>query len=138
MVNVTTIFGGIPKRNNNMDTKKLVITVGIVTLLISISTWVLDLSNLVEACIYCRNERTIIGLLAIILLLPKHRFISTYLAVTLGFYGAYVAADQIFNNMLDAKIGIFFILAIGALFIITLQIGALLYYFHDINGNQKK
>lgn len=124
-------------RMEEMDSKRLITILGIITVLISISTWIMDFAGWVETCIYCRNERTIIGLLGLLLLLPKHKLLSPYLAVTLGFYGAYVASDQIFNNMIDAKIGIMFILATGALLIISLQVYTLLLYvFNDAKNNR--
>jgi disulfide bond formation protein DsbB len=116
-----------------MDTKKLIITFGIITLLISISTWIMDISGLAEPCIYCRNERTVMGLLGLLMILPKHKYLTMYLSLTLGFYGAYVAADQLFNNMLDAKIGLMFSLATGALFIILGQIFVLWVYLFEQN-----
>ncbi len=116
-----------------MDTKKLIITIGTITLLISITTWILDINGIVEPCIYCRNERTVMGLLGLLMVLPKHKYLTMYLAIALGFYGAYVAADQLFNNMLDAKIGLMFSLATGALFIILGQIFALWVYLFEKN-----
>lgn len=105
-----------------MDTKKLIIIIGIIGILISISTWFMDFIGLVEPCIYCRNERTLIGLLGLLMVLPKHTYITGYIALVLGFYGAYVASDQLFNNMIDAKIGLMFYLATSALFFILLQL----------------
>lgn len=121
IVNLTVFLDGLV-RKDRMNTKKLIIIVGILGILISVSTWIMDFTGLVEPCIYCRNERTLIGLLGILMVLPKHKYITSYLTLVLGFYGAYVASDQLFNNMIDAKVGLMFYLATAALFFILLQL----------------
>lgn len=78
-----------------MTRRQLSIFLGLLSLAICLVTWALDLSHLVIECIYCRNERTVIGLLGILLLLPIYPYISFYLSLSLGFYGASVSAQHI-------------------------------------------
>lgn len=68
-------------------------------------TWYLDLANHVHACPYCRVERTIIGILGVIALLPKHQsVVLCYMCYLLAFFGADIAGDQVF---LSIKAGTF-------------------------------
>ena len=67
---------------------------GLVSLLICLVTWFMDLNEMVVQCIYCRNERTTIGLLGILLLLPVYPCITRYLGLVVGFYGASVSSQH--------------------------------------------
>lgn len=68
------------------------------SIFLCVATWGLDLAGLVHACPYCQVQRTMIGLVGIILLLPWKNLITDYLILVLGGFGAYVAALQMFNN----------------------------------------
>ncbi len=57
-----------------------------------------DLANLVHACPYRRVQRTAIGLVGVILLLPWKNIITDYFTLVFAGFGAYVAALQMFNN----------------------------------------
>lgn len=46
---------------------------------------------------YCRSERTVIGLLGVILLLPRHWFIR-FVATVFAVFGNVVAVTQHFNG----------------------------------------
>lgn len=78
-----------------MTLARLAKIVGLISLLICLITWAMDLKEMVVQCIYCRNERTAIGLLGILLLLPVYPFITRYLGLVAGFYGASVSAQHI-------------------------------------------
>jgi disulfide bond formation protein DsbB len=103
------------------------IAIILIAIIACIFTWYLDLAGLVFKCPYCRVQRTIIGLLAIIGLLPDHKnSLLRYICYLLAFFGADVSGDQIF---LSIKVGMFptinsilascaFVL-IGALTVIT-------------------
>lgn len=103
-----------------MKLKGLKLYIGIFALVVCLATWALDLTHLVIDCIYCRSERTMIGFLGILLILPIHQYLTRYLAFVAGFFGASVAAQQI---LLILKNGSLFPLelplAIAALFIIV-------------------
>lgn len=68
------------------------------SIFICIVTWGLELAGLVYACPYCQVQRTMIGLVGIILLLPWKNIITDYFTLVFGGFGAYVAALQMFNN----------------------------------------
>ena len=116
--------------------RKLVIIIGLITILISISTWAMDLTGLVEKCIYCRSERTVIGLNGIVFLFPAIKYLTSYICTALGFFGVNVASAQIFLNLEEDRFGIMFFLAIGALLIIVMQI--ILAYYFELYGRKNK
>lgn len=66
--------------------------------LIRLATWAVDLTAMTYPCPNFRTERTIIGLLGLLLLvLPLlHALIARYVAVVFGAYGFVVAAMQQF------------------------------------------
>ncbi|MGL3822251.1 disulfide bond formation protein B [Sphingopyxis sp. R3-92] len=72
---------------------------GIVALVVSLATWTMEWSGAVEMCPYCEVQRTVIGLLGILMLVPARRSWTTlYLASLLGALGAVTAATQHFNG----------------------------------------
>jgi uncharacterized membrane protein len=83
----------------------LQVVLGISGILISIVTWTLDLSDLAIHCIYCRTERTVIGLMGIMMLLPVWgSYWTRFFFYPLAFLGAHVAASQIFLHLQHANI----------------------------------
>ncbi|WP_286831045.1 MULTISPECIES: disulfide bond formation protein B [Kordiimonas] len=71
--------------------------IGLMALLVGVAAWVLDLTGLVYECPYCRTQRTVIALLGIILMLPNPRhWLLRYIATSVAFLGAHVAAAQHF------------------------------------------
>lgn len=111
--------------------KKILILLGLFSIFVCLSTWILDLTGLVEECIYCRTQRTIIGILGIILLMPFVRYVTAYFASVFGFMGAHVSAAQIFLNIKHNHTGLMFILATGALFFIFFLLTMI--YLYDQN-----
>lgn len=71
--------------------------IGFVAVIVSICAWALELSGAVYVCPYCRVQRTVIGLLGLLLLLPiVSHWLTKYLALVIGFFGAVVASNQHF------------------------------------------
>ncbi len=71
--------------------------IGAFAVLLCIVTWYTDIAGLVHECIYCRIQRTAIGLVGIGFMLPDPRlWWIRWLLVSLCFLGASVAADQLF------------------------------------------
>ncbi len=112
---------------------------GLVAIIISIGAWAMDLSGVVYVCPYCRTERTVIGLLGLIMLLPNPgHWLARYVATVFAVLGLVVAAEQHFGGWKKISAGTFtmgdhwylspFLLAGCALFIITGQL--LLLYAH--------
>lgn len=112
---------------------------GVAAILISLGTWAMDLAELVYHCPYCRTQRSVIGLLGLIMLLPNPgHWLARYVATVLAVLGLVVAAEQHFGGWKKIFAGTFsfgeqwyinpFLLAGCALFIITGQL--LLLYAH--------
>lgn len=112
---------------------------GLLGIIICIGTWVMDITEVVYVCPYCRTQRTAIGLLGLIMMLPNPgHWLSRYVATILAFLGAHVAAAQHFGGWKKVSAGTWpfgeqwylssFLLSGIALAIITAQI--LLIYQH--------
>lgn len=109
--------------------------VGGVAVLNSVVTWSVELMGLVYVCPFCRTQRTVIGLLGILILLPSMtHWISKYFAAVFAALGLVVAVTQHFRGWVRIMNGEFewgenwyvnsWMLSGFALFIIT---GLLLY-----------
>ncbi len=73
--------------------------VGIAAIAISILTWAVDLTGLVYICPYCRVQRTVIGLLGILLILPNPaHWLVRYASAVFAVFGLSVAATQHFRG----------------------------------------
>lgn len=107
---------------------KILLGLGIFSIVVALGTWVFDFMHLVEPCIYCRTQRTVIGLLGVLLLLPVSKYISIYLSAVLGFFGSYVAASQIFLTIRNNHFSINFFLATAALFWIIFLVCSICFF----------
>lgn len=73
--------------------------IAVFAILISIITWWMDYSGLVYECPYCRTQRTVIGVLGILLLLPFiHHWLVKLIALQVGGFGFVVASIQHFRG----------------------------------------
>lgn len=108
-------------------------TIGLLAVLISLSTWAMDGMEWVYHCPYCRTQRTAIGLIGLIMLSPwPHHWCSKWLSLVLGTLGLVVAAMQNFNHQKKLYAGTFefgdnfllhpFLLSGAALFILSGQL----------------
>ena len=71
--------------------------IGAFAVAVSVVTWWTDLSGLVYECVFCRTQRSAIGIVGLILMLPDPgRWWLIWPAAAIAFLGASVAADQIF------------------------------------------
>jgi len=73
--------------------------VGVISLFLSLGTWTLDWLDLASACPFCRVQRTMIGLIGLLMFLPKsirQHWIILFIANIWAFFGANVAASQQF------------------------------------------
>ena len=84
--------------------------IGILAIVISLATWAMDLAGVVYTCPYCRSQRTVIGLLGLLLLMPvaalAHWF-TRWLATVLAVFGAQVASRQHFGGWSKISAGEF-------------------------------
>lgn len=119
--------------NNSLDKifHQLVINLfwilAILGILISAFTWYLDLSGLVNQCAYCRVQRTMIGVAAIVMLLPMHSYFTAilqrFLGVSFVFIGASIAVDQMFLAIREGTFPTYNSwLAIGAFVFLFMQL----------------
>ena len=106
---------------------------GLIAIAISILTWTAELTGMVYVCPYCRTQRTVIGLLGLLMVTPNPGFwISRYAGAVLGAFGLVVGATQHFNGWRKIMKGEFvlspkvyddaFLLSGAAIFIITAQV----------------
>lgn len=73
--------------------------VGLAAIAIALLTWTFDLTGLVYICPYCRTQRTVIGLLGILLMLPNpSHWLVRYLSAVFAALALSVAATQHFNG----------------------------------------
>lgn len=82
--------------------------VGLLAILISVLTWTSDLVGFVYECPFCRVQRTVIGLLGLLLLLsnPAH-WLVRYLSAVLAVFGLAVASTQHFRGWAEIMGGKF-------------------------------
>lgn len=75
---------------------------------ISLLAWGSEFSGLVYICPYCRVQRTVIGILGLILISPiASHWIARYMSLVFGFFGAVVAASQHFMGWKKISAGSF-------------------------------
>jgi disulfide bond formation protein DsbB len=71
--------------------------IGLFAIVICALAWTMEIIGSVYICPYCRVQRTVIGILGFILLLPfAYHWLVKYAAIVLGFFGAVVASNQHF------------------------------------------
>jgi hypothetical protein len=94
---------------------------GFLAIAVCAVTWWIDLAGLVHECVYCRTQRTAIGVVGLFMLLPDPRiWWLRYPALCVAFLGAHVAAAQLFLVIRNLNAGepsnpMNMILAAGAL-----------------------
>ena len=106
---------------------------GIVSIIIGVGAWMIEISGNVYVCPYCRVQRTVIAILGVFMLfsVPSH-WLAKYLALCIGLLGAVVAVNQNFMGWQKISSGQFslgepwyfnpFLMSGGALFIIVAQV----------------
>lgn len=73
--------------------------VGAFAIFVCALTWAVDLSGFVYECPYCRSQRTVIGLLGLLLFLPNPaHWLVRYLSAIFAVFGASVASTQHFRG----------------------------------------
>lgn len=118
--------------------------IGFMGIAISMVAWWLDLDGWVYTCPYCRVQRTVIGLIGLLMILPNpQHWVSRYVASVFAVIGLVVAAAHFFNNLKELISGDYvwddewyfdpLLLAFCALWIMTGQI-LLLYQNPDRPG----
>ena len=71
--------------------------IGLLAIIVCIAAWASEFAGMVYICPYCRVQRSVIGILGILLLLPwVAHWLSQYISLVVGFFGLVVAANQHF------------------------------------------
>lgn len=87
---------------------KRIQVLGFFFLAVSIVAWSVDLFGIVYECPYCRVQRSVIGLLGILMIIKGlHNWGTTFVALVIGFLGAHVAAAQNFMGWKKISAGTF-------------------------------
>ncbi len=96
---------------------------GGIAIFISVFTWWIDLSGLVSACIFCRTERTVIGLLGIVMMLPHCRYITLLFATALAAMGLQTTSAHILLHLKQLSFTWLYTgMALSALFLMSGQL----------------
>lgn len=75
------------------------VAIAVLAIVICAVTWGTELVGWVYVCPYCRAQRTVIGLLGLLLLTPlAFHWIGRWLGATVAAFGFSVGADQHFNG----------------------------------------
>ncbi len=100
---------------------------GVLAILIFLLTWGIDLAGWVYKCPYCRIQRSAIGVVGVLMLLPNPRaWWVRYGGAAICFFGANVASAQLFLVFRNLTSGhpsdpVNLVLATGALFVLVGQ-----------------
>ena len=100
---------------------------GVLAILICVGTWTIDLMGLVHPCVYCRTQRTAIGIVGILMLFPNPRvWWVRWAGAAFCFFGANISVSQLFLIVKSVNAGESFgvlnlFMASGALFTLTGQ-----------------
>ncbi len=81
---------------------------GLLAVVISALAWSAEFGGMVYVCPYCRVQRTVIGLLGLMLMTPLVRsWMIRFVGCVIGFFGAVVAANQHFMGWKKISSGTF-------------------------------
>jgi len=73
--------------------------VGLIAIAIAVLTWAIDWAGLVYHCPFCRSQRTVIGLLGLLIMLPNPgHWLVRYLSAVFAVFGLSVGATQHFRG----------------------------------------
>lgn len=122
--------------------------IGVIAILISVWAWSVEFAGLAYVCSSCRAQRTVIGILGLMMLFPIYGvWIVRFISGTIGFFGAHVAANQHFGGWARISRGEFevydpfyfesFFLSGAALFIISALVLLLWHPKHTSERCQK-
>jgi disulfide bond formation protein DsbB len=100
---------------------------GVLAIGLCVGTWALDLAELVHPCVYCRTQRTAIGVVGALMLVPQVRaWWLRWAVAAFCFFGAHTSVSQLFLIVKSINSGEPFgalnlFMATGALFVLTGQ-----------------
>ena len=75
---------------------RYIFQLGCIAIAICVCTWLLDLFEVVQTCPFCRTERTVIGLLGVLMVLPHYRYVTIFFTILFASIGLVVASQHLF------------------------------------------
>lgn len=85
---------------------KIVIIIGIISIIISIIAWLMDLYGFVYSCPYCQTERTVIGIIGIAMIFNNYKNLYYYFSINLiALIGIITAINQQFLGIAKISSG---------------------------------
>jgi disulfide bond formation protein DsbB len=81
--------------------------IGVLAIVICVLAWATELAELVYICPFCRVQRTIIGMLGLLLLFNPQHWFNRWISSTLAFLGLVVASMQHFKGWAKIMAGEF-------------------------------
>jgi len=72
---------------------------GFAAILVSLVTWALDILKIVEVCPFCRVQRSAIGLLGLLMVLPCMHWVTVFLTLLIGIMGTHVSSAHLFMHI---------------------------------------
>ena len=83
-------------------------TLGFIAIAVCFGTWTMDIAGWIYICPYCRTQRSVIGLLGLLMVLPNpYHWLTRYLGAVLGVLGGVVAVMHFFRGFHDVLEGDF-------------------------------
>ncbi|EGR0589990.1 disulfide bond formation protein B [Vibrio diabolicus] len=82
----------------NMFNESRIRLLGFGAIAVFLVTWGMDFFSVVDPCPYCRTQRSVIGLLGLLMIFRSPHWTMLHLGNIFAFYGAHVAALQHFMN----------------------------------------
>ena len=107
---------------NSFVVSRYIRLLGWLAIAISVFTWWLDLSGIVNTCPFCRTERTMIGLLGLVMVLPHWRYVTVFLTIVFAALGLSTASQHLFLMIKNGHFSFNTPFVIGALCIISGQL----------------
>ncbi|WP_062260329.1 hypothetical protein [Endozoicomonas arenosclerae] len=81
---------------NKLVLSRYIRPLGWIAIAICAVTWWMDLAEVVKTCPFCRTERTAIGLLGVLMVLPHYRYISIFFTCLVAAVGLVTASQHLF------------------------------------------
>lgn len=82
-----------------IDINRFRVAIGVLSIIIAIGAWTLDLTHMVYPCPFCRVQRTGIGLLGLVIIFLPHLnlFLARYVSLAVGGFSFVVGGMQHFT-----------------------------------------
>jgi hypothetical protein len=93
---------------DRLITDRVVRYAGLLSIVVSVLAWSAEWSGATYVCPYCRVQRTVIGVLGLLMILPRPgNWLTCYLSLVLGGFAFVVGASQHFMGWKKVSAGTF-------------------------------